>query len=154
MPPIGSQQAFAPPMLRVVAFRLHDQRYAVPMGEVLEVIASHDAERAFPTPGDLVGVYDLRGEPIPIVDLRRRFGIGGELGGDRQVLICRVKDCVVGFLVDEVLHVMKVPRAQIGAPPAAIAAIAPGHVIGVTSQDGVPTTIIGIAARASADAEA
>jgi purine-binding chemotaxis protein CheW len=65
-------------VMQVVTFRLLDERYAVPIGQVQEVILCRDVARSFEMPDDVVGIYNLRGSIIPIVDLRRRLGLSGE----------------------------------------------------------------------------
>jgi purine-binding chemotaxis protein CheW len=97
-------------------------------------------------PDDVVGIYNLRGSIIPIVDLRRRLGLSGEPRGPQQILVCRVRDSVVGFIVDEVLNVTKIPRAEIKAPPASVAAQAPEHIVGIAAHGDALLTIIDIAA--------
>jgi purine-binding chemotaxis protein CheW len=133
-------------VMQVVTFRLLQERYAVPIGQVQEVILCRDVARSFEMPDEVVGIYNLRGAIIPIVDLRRRLGVEGESSGEQQILVCRVKDCVVGFIVDEVLQVMKIPRAEIKPPPSTIIAKAPEHIVGITAQGSTLITIIDIAA--------
>jgi chemotaxis signal transduction protein len=59
---------------------------------------------------------------------------------------------VVGFIVDEVLQVMKIPRAEIKPPPTTVVAKAPEHIIGISAQGGKLITIIDIAAGMAPDA--
>jgi purine-binding chemotaxis protein CheW len=133
-------------VMQVVTFRLLRERYAVPIAQVQEVIMCRDIARSFEMPDEVVGIYNLRGAIIPIVELRKRLGVTGEEATDRQILICRVRGCVIGFIVDEVLQVMKIPRSEIKPPPASLSAKAPEHIIGIAAAADGLTTIIDIAA--------
>lgn len=135
--------------LQVVTFRLRPEHYAVPIAQVQEVILCRDVARSFEMPVDVVGIYNLRGTIIPIVDLRKRLGVPGAPEERQQILICRVRDCVIGFVVDEVLQVTKIPHREIQQPPPSITARAPEHIIGISSQRGMLITILDIAARLS-----
>src|SRR3954469_5547831 len=109
-------------VMQVVTFRIESERYAVPIGQVQEVIMCRDIAKSFEMPDEVVGIYNLRGAIIPIVELRKRLGVSGAPASDQQILICRVRGCVIGFIVDEVLQVIKIPRAEIKPPPASLAA--------------------------------
>jgi purine-binding chemotaxis protein CheW len=139
-------------VMQVVTFRLLDERYAVPIGQVQEVIMCRDIAKSFAMPDEVLGIYNLRGAIIPIVELRKRLGVAGAAADDQQILICRVRGCVIGFIVDEVLQVVKIPRADIKPPPASLAAKAPEHIIGIAANADGLTTIIDIAAGAALDA--
>jgi purine-binding chemotaxis protein CheW len=139
-------------VMQVVTFRLLDERYAVPIGQVQEVIMCRDIARSFEMPDEVVGIYNLRGAIIPIVELRKRLGVTGEPAPEQQILICRVRGCVIGFIVDEVLQVVKIPRADIKPAPSTLAAKAPEHIIGIAAHADGLTTIIDIAAGSPVDA--
>jgi len=141
-------------VMQVVTFRLLNERYAVPIGQVQEVIMCRDIAKSFKMPDDVVGIYNLRGAIIPIVDLRKRLGVSGAIAAQQQILICRVRGCVIGFIVDEVLQVMKIPRAEIKPAPASLAARAPEHILGVAARADGLTTIIDIAAGTATDSAA
>ena len=65
-------------------------------------------------PGFIDGVMNLRGHVVPIVDLRRRFGLATkEPGSAQRVLVLAIEGGKTGFLVDGVSEVMKVPISAI-----------------------------------------
>jgi purine-binding chemotaxis protein CheW len=133
-------------IMPVVTFRLEKECYGVPIGQVQEVILCRDIAKSFEMPEHIVGIYNLRGTIIPIVDLKQRLGIPSQPSGEQQILICKVHGCVVGFIVDEVIQVMKIPKVQIKPAPASLSAKAPNHIIGIAALEGGLTTIIDIAA--------
>jgi purine-binding chemotaxis protein CheW len=133
-------------IMAVVTFRLENECYAVPIGQVQEVIMCRDIAKSFEMPEHVVGIYNLRGTIIPIVDLKLRLGISSEAAAEQQILICKVHGCVVGFIVDEVIQVMKIPKSQIKPAPASLSARAPNHIIGIAALTGGLTTIIDISA--------
>ncbi len=133
-------------VLQVVTFSLQGERYAVPIAQVQEVILCQDIARSFEMPDDIVGIYNLRGTIIPIIDLRRRLNVGGTPPEQQQILVCRLLTGVVGFIVDEVHQVMKIPRSDIKQPPQTITTRAREQIIGIAAIDGRLMTIIDIAA--------
>jgi purine-binding chemotaxis protein CheW len=139
-------------VMQVVTFRLLNEHYAVPIGQVQEVILCRDIARSFEMPDDVVGIYNLRGSIIPIVDLRKRMGVGGDAPDGRQILVCRVRDCIIGFIVDEVIQVRRIPRSEIKPAPASVITKAPDHIIGIAVCDGSLTTILDIATGFARDA--
>ena len=69
-------------------------------------------------PAFIDGVINLRGNVVPIVDLRRRFELASkELGRARRILILSVGGGKTGFMVDSVSEVMKLPDATIRPAP-------------------------------------
>jgi purine-binding chemotaxis protein CheW len=148
MPPsetsLSSADPASEPEMRVVTFRLLGERYALPIERVQEVIPCRDLASAFATPDDQVGVYRLRGETIPLVQLRRRLEASGVQEGRRMILVCRVGDWVIGYIVEGALRVVGIPPSSIAPPPSEIHAKAPRHVIGVAEQDGGPVTILDV----------
>jgi purine-binding chemotaxis protein CheW len=133
-------------VLQVVTFSLQGERYAVPISQVQEVILCQDIARSFEMPDDIVGIYNLRGTIIPIVDLRRRLNVGGAPPELQLILVCRLHTGVVGFIVDEVHQVLKIPRSEIKQPPQTITARTREQIIGIATLDQRLVTIIDIAA--------
>ncbi len=141
-------------LMQVVIFRLDQERYAVPINQVQEVMICSQVARAFEMPHGIVGILNLRGTIIPIGDLRQRLGVIGQPPEEQQILVCRLDPGVSGFIVDEVLQVMKIPRQDIKAPPASITAHAPVPVLGVATVGSRLITIIDLAAAARVQVQA
>jgi purine-binding chemotaxis protein CheW len=103
---------------RLVVFSLGDEEYGVPITLVQEIIR-HTAPRSIPgSSPDVEGVINLRGRIIPVVDLRRRFGVGGERPAEAKIVIVSLDQLTVGVVVDEVREVLTLPSGACEpAPP-------------------------------------
>jgi purine-binding chemotaxis protein CheW len=92
-----------------IIFRLGKQEYGVPIAAVGEVARPPDDITRLPkAPAFIDGVMNLRGNVVPIINLRRRFDLGGtEHGASQRILIVAVGGITAGFLVDNVSEIMK-----------------------------------------------
>jgi purine-binding chemotaxis protein CheW len=118
----GAAGAPADPVVELCAFRVGEDEYALDLRRIREVLTPVPVRPVPRAPEVLEGVVDVRGEVIPVVDARRRFGLPAAPGGPRsRILLVKLGDRVLAVLVDAVLEVMRVPRSAIRAapPPAA-----------------------------------
>jgi purine-binding chemotaxis protein CheW len=104
---------------KFIIFRLGEQEYGLSIETVDEVACPPDHITRLPkAPAFIEGVMNLRGNVVPIVDLRRRFDLPPrESGSARRVLILVVAGCKTGFMVDGVSEIMKVPADTIRPTP-------------------------------------
>ncbi len=102
-----------------VIFRLGGQEFGLPVGAVDEIARPPRQVTPLPkAPAFIDGVMNLRGHVVPIVDLRRRFGLAAkEPGSAQRVLVLATDGGKTGFLVDGVSEVMKVATGAITPAP-------------------------------------
>jgi len=102
-----------------IIFRLGNQEYGLPVTALDEIARPPDRIARLPkAPAFIEGVINLRGNIVPIIDLRRRFELASkEPGSGRRILVLTVGSGKAGFLVDGVSEVMKVPAATIHPAP-------------------------------------
>ena len=93
-----------------IIFRLGDQDYGIPIAAVGEIARRPDHITRLPkAPAFVDGVMNLRGNVVPIVDLRRRFDLSAtEHAGSQRILMVAIGAVIAGFLVDSVSEIMKV----------------------------------------------
>lgn len=108
---------------KYMTFKLADEEYGVPILKVRELIGLMEITRVPQTPPWMRGVINLRGKVIPVVDLRRKFGMAPTEPTDQTVIVVVQLPtaggvAILGVLVDEVLEVLDVDAAQIEPPPA------------------------------------
>ena len=102
---------------QLVVFSLAAEEYGVPITLVQEIIR-YTPPRPIPgSPSHVEGVINLRGRIIPVVDLRTRFGMGGERPGETKIVIVEMDALVVGVVVDEVREVLTVSADQCEPAP-------------------------------------
>ena len=104
---------------QVVVFRLGSEEFGVPIAAVQEIVRVPEQLTHVPkAPGFVEGVINLRGSVLPVMDQRRRLGLDDVTRNDRQRIMVYVLDGKrMGFIVDAVSEVLKIPRNAIeGAP--------------------------------------
>jgi purine-binding chemotaxis protein CheW len=78
------------------------------------------------------GVINLRGRVIPIVDLRERFGLTKkENDKNTRIIVVELKGRVVGFVVDSVQEVLRIPKRITEPPPPMVAGIGSEYITAV-----------------------
>jgi purine-binding chemotaxis protein CheW len=105
--------------LQFVIFQVGAQNFAVEITRVKE-IQRYQQPTAIPkSPAFLEGVIEVRGNLIPVVDLRKRFEISPNPSDSRtRIIILRAVKRKVGIVVDAVHRVISIPLKDIKAPPA------------------------------------
>ena len=106
-------------MLQLVGFDIADEHFGVDILMVQEIIRSATVTAVPNSPEFVEGVINLRGNIIPVVDLRKRLYLYNEESAAKRswILILNISDRVVGFIVDQVTHVIKVPDESVQPPP-------------------------------------
>ena len=104
---------------QLTAFKVGDEEYVVDILRIREIIRPLAVTPVRRGPKFVEGVISLRGSVIPVVDMRRRFGLG-PLETDsskRRVIILVIDGRVLGLIVDSVTEVVRVPRTSIRPAP-------------------------------------
>jgi len=105
-------------LLQVVSFHIDQEEFGLDILRVQEIIRVQRLTRVPNSPDFVDGVINLRGKVIPIVALRRRFGLQ-ELQHDNQtrIVVVEVKGTVLGLIVDSVSEVLRIPADTVEPPP-------------------------------------
>lgn len=121
---------------QLVAFRLRDEEFGVDIKQVREIIKPTIITR-LPHVSDFIeGVTNLRGEVIPVISLRKRFGVPDtENTQDTRIIILDTADSRVGFIVDEVTEVLRISASAIDPPPSSISGLSAEYLQGVGKVD-------------------
>ncbi len=120
---------------QLVVVRLDRERYGVPIEHVHEIIRMQEVTRIPRAPSFVEGVINLRGQVIPVIDLRRRFGLGaGEGNGASRIVVVEMNGSRVGMVVDAVLEVMRLPESAVVPPEDLLATSEVGFLRGVAKQ--------------------
>lgn len=107
--------------LQVVTFTLAAESYGINIGEVQEIIPVLPIIRVPEAPIWIEGLVDLRGIILPVIDLRRRFGLPPLENTSQQcIIVVNLPDQALGLIVDAVRDVARLPLDSISpVPPAA-----------------------------------
>jgi len=102
---------------RVLTFILQDEIYGIDITEIKEIIAYTKPTKIPKTPNFLVGVINLRGNIIPVVDLRRKFKMIALESVNGAIVIVSFSGINLGFLVDSVEEVVPTESSMHSSPP-------------------------------------
>lgn len=107
--------------IQVVVFKLGSDDYCVPVSQAREIQLYSMPTRIPNTPDFVEGVINLRGQIIPILDLKKRFGSGStDINALTKIIIIDMDGELLGILVDSVSEVLKTPQSRFEAPPSAV----------------------------------
>ncbi len=122
---------------KYLAFTLADQEFASDIAAVREIRAPERVAPLPESPDYLLGVMDLRGQVVPVVDLRRRFRMPPRPAEAAPVVvIVEVAGQVVGMMVDRVTEVLSLPSSAWTPPPPLVQGPARAFVAGVADLEG------------------
>ena len=118
--------------LQLVAFKIGRELYGVGIESIREIVRFPEITEVPDAPAFLEGVINLRGKIVPVIDLRKRLGIGGE-GNTRstRVLITENGRSMIGLHVDSVSEVLRIQPDDIEEPPEMVSAIGVEYITGV-----------------------
>lgn len=104
---------------QIVIFKLGEEEFAVDILQAKEIEKLDQGITRVPkSPAFVEGVINLRGVIVPIVDLRKRFGLTVKpVGLDSRVIIVEVNSNLVGMVVDSVVEVSRISASDIEAAP-------------------------------------
>lgn len=103
---------------RFLSFKIAEEEYAVAVSCVIEVIGMQKITHVPDMPEFVKGVINLRGQVIPITDIRMRFGMETREYDDRTcIVVVNVQETFVGIVVDTVSDVLDMPEESISPPP-------------------------------------
>ena len=124
------------PVIQLVGFRLDNEDYAIAITKIQEIILIKPITRIPQVPDYIEGLINLRGSVIPIVNLRKRFGLPPrELDDETRIIVVNVHDKTVGCIVDAVTQVMRINRDQIQPPPLGVLAVNHQYLAGLAKLD-------------------
>lgn len=120
------------PIIQLVGFRLDNEDYAIAITKIQEIILMKPITRIPQVPDFIEGLINLRGSVIPIVNLRKRFGLAArEVDDETRTIVVNVHDKTVGCIVDAVTQVMRINRDQIQPPPLSVLAVSHQYISGL-----------------------
>jgi purine-binding chemotaxis protein CheW len=106
--------------MRLLTFTIDDRRFALSAGDVSEIVRAVAITPLPAAPSVVDGVIDLRGEVVPVFNLRRRFGLATrEVDPGDQFIIARTHRRVAALHVDRALDIVDAdtPSGAVGGTP-------------------------------------
>ena len=122
-------------VLDVLVFSLAGERYGVETSYVLEVLPLRELTPLPCVPLVFAGVMNYRGRILPVLDIRRLFGLSGQgtTEGNR-VVVMEANSMALGILAESVAGIIRVDAQEIKPPPVTLAADRQAFLRGVTGE--------------------
>jgi purine-binding chemotaxis protein CheW len=121
--------------VQMLTFTLDNVLYGVNVHQVREVKNFEGVTPVPYAPDYVKGITNLRGEVIPVIDLRRRFGITGKKDETTNIMIIAQDKHPVGVMVDSVMEVLTLPKKDIDTNPESLIVDKSEAVLGVAKHD-------------------
>jgi purine-binding chemotaxis protein CheW len=104
---------------RWLAFSLGSEDYALDISMIREILKPREITEIPRVPEFLLGIISLRGNIIPIFDLKKRLGLGvATIDQDSRIIVCQEGDRLAGLLIDRITQVTSIQDEEIEPPPA------------------------------------
>ena len=116
----------------LVTFRLGSGEYAIDIMQAKEIIKMEKITLIPNAPDFVEGVINLRGNIIPIIDLKKRFNLE-ETEGDKNtgIIIVKIEDVDMGIIIDSISKVVSISNSDIQPPPPMLSGIGQKYIKGV-----------------------
>lgn len=119
-------------LLQLVTFTISNEEFGLDILRVQEIIRTMEITRVPRAPEFVEGVINLRGRVIPIIDLRRRFGMESKKHDSQtRIIVVEINAMIVGFVVDSVSEVLRIRASTVEAPPAVVSGVESEYISGV-----------------------
>jgi len=102
---------------RYLSFTLGHEEYAIPLLSVKEVIAPPEITSVPHTPPYFLGIMNLRGQVISVIDLRQKMNIKSKDAGEMAIIICDLGSVCLGVMVDSINAVLNPKPQEISQKP-------------------------------------
>ena len=119
-------------LLQLVTFKVAEEEYGVDILSVQEIIRHTGITKVPSAPDFVEGILNLRGKVIPIIDMRKRFGLASkDPDSQTRIVVFALETGVMGCLVDSVSEVLRLPSTMVDAAPAVVSGMDSQYIRGV-----------------------
>lgn len=134
----AQQDEVAVASVELLCFKVANEEYAISIMDIKEIIKPREVTEVPRVPSFVRGILSLRGNIIPIFDMRVRLGLAGTGGvGERErVVVVKRENGFAGVLVDEVVQVVRIPEGGVEPPPVVLEGIDREFVLGIGRVSG------------------
>ncbi len=123
-------------LLQLVTFNIAEEEFGVDILSVQEIIRLMQITAVPRAPACIEGVINLRGKVIPVIDMRKRFNLSPiERDSRTRIIVMEFGVKIVGFLVDAVSEVLRIPANTVEPAPAVVSGIGSEYIRGVGKLD-------------------
>jgi purine-binding chemotaxis protein CheW len=124
-------------LIQLVTFNLVGEEFGLPILDVREIIRMVDVTPVPHSPDFVEGVINLRGQILPVIDLRKRFNLeSSEADEDTRIVVVEINNNLIGLIVDGVNEVLRIPSDTVNAAPQIVSSgIGAEYIQGIAHYD-------------------
>ena len=123
-------------LIQLVTFRIGEEEFGVDILAVQEIIRMMQITMVPRAPEFIEGVINLRGKVIPVINMRTRFNKPAlDQDSNTRIVVIELENKIVGFLVDGVSEVLRIPESTVEDPPPVVAGIGSEYIRGIGKLD-------------------
>jgi len=105
-------------IVQLVGFIIGEEEFSVPILSIQEIIKPIEWTRVPQTPEYVLGVFNLRGTVIPLIDLRLKFGLKSEnMTDNTRFMVMKNATETAGFVIDRLTEAIRLKKHEIGPAP-------------------------------------
>ncbi len=121
---------------QLVSFKLGNEEYAVDILKVQEINRLTEITSVPNAPSYLEGVINLRGKVIPVINLRKKFGLADkDMDSHSRVMILDIRGITTGVIVDAVSEVLRINTDTVEPPPPMAASMSADYIKGIAKLE-------------------
>jgi purine-binding chemotaxis protein CheW len=121
---------------QMVVFKLSNEEFAVEVASVEAIIKLQAITKVPHAPAHVVGVTNLRGNIVPVIDLKKRLSLPAtENTADTRIIVALIQDSKVGMVVDAVSQVVEIEDSQIEPTPQISTSIDSTYIRGIVKVE-------------------
>ena len=118
--------------LQLIGFTVGEERFAIAISEVHEINRFEHISKIPDLPDHVLGVIDLRGVVVPVINLAEKLGISSQgVTKDTRIIIVGFNGDKIGILVDSVSEVLRVSNSSLERPPSIIQSVNAEYICGI-----------------------
>jgi Chemotaxis signal transduction protein len=126
--------------IQLVTFQISEELYGIDIMDVKEIVRVQEIRSLPNAPGYVEGLFNLRGEIIPIISLHKRFHLKkAQIGEDDELLsgfiIIDIDGMKLGVIIDKVERVVSIEAQNIQPPPQMLSGIGAEYIQGVVNRE-------------------
>jgi len=123
-------------LLQLVSFKIGNEEFGIDILKVQEIIRIMAITKVPNSPEFVEGVINLRGRVIPVLDLRVKLGMPSiDHNNSTRIVVVEINQTTVGFIVDAVSEVLRIPKSITEAPPAIVAGIKTEYITSIAKLE-------------------
>ena len=129
-------------IVQLVGFVIGDEEYAIPILNIVEIIKPIEFTRVPSVPAYVLGVFNIRGSVIPLIDLRSKFNLTPiNNTGDTRYIVMKGVDNTAGFVIDRLTEAIRIKKNRIDPAPETLAGDK-GMIYGIGKREDSMLTIL------------